>query len=130
MDDKKPDNVVDKPNLTPYPTNVGAPSFVPTNIQSWKGVRVKELNHNFEDRYRDIQNQFNELKEDIDINTILYTSKYSFEPKIGEIYYLYLNDNDESFLSLIGEGEWGRKWRPKTYLGRFTLSWKGQWSKV
>lgn len=130
MESKKVDNVVDKPNLTPYPTNVGAPQFVPTDIESWKGVRVRELNHNFEDRYREIQTQFNELKKDVDINTILYTSKYGFEPKIGETYYLYLNDNDESFLSLIGEGEWGRRWRPKTYLGSYSLDWKGKWTEV
>jgi hypothetical protein len=129
MEKKKPDNVVDEPNLTPYPTNVGAPAFIPTNIPIWKSVRVEELNTDFGDRYKKIQNDLEELKDDININTILYTSKYNFEPKVGEKYHLYLNDEDEPFLSLIGEDEWGRRWRPKKYLGTFVLDWKNKWSR-
>jgi hypothetical protein len=129
MKKDKPDNVVDEPNLMPYPTNVGAPSFVPNNIPVWKSVRAEELNKDFSDRFKRIQNQLDELNEDVEINTILYTSKYNFEPKVGEIYHLYLNQNDEPFLSLIAENEWGRK-RPKKYLGGFTLDWKNKWSKV
>lgn len=130
METKKPDNVVDEPNLMPYPTNVGAPAFVPTNIPIWKGVRAGELNTDFKNRYSNIQNQLDELNEDVEINTILYTSKYNFEPKVGEPYHLYLNDDDEPFLSLIDEDEWGKKWKPKKYLGTFILDWKNKWSRV
>lgn len=126
---KKPDNVVDEPNLIPYPTNIGAPAFVPNNIPNWKGVRVDELNTDFEDRWKRIQNELKELNKDIEINTILYNAKYEFEPKVGEIYHLYLNGNGEPFLSLIAEEEWGRK-KPQKYLGAFTLDWKGKWSKI
>jgi hypothetical protein len=126
---KKPDNVVDEPNLMPYPTNVGAPAFVPTNIPQWKSVRADELNTDFKDRFSTIQKELEELNEDIQINTILYTSKYNFEPKVGEQYHLYLNEDDEPFLSLIGNDEWGRK-RPKKYLGTFVLDWKNKWSRV
>jgi hypothetical protein len=130
MKQKTPDNVVDEPNLMPYPTNVGAPTFVPTNIPIWKGVRASELNTDFKNRYSNIQNELDKLNEDVEINTILYTSNYNFEPKIGEPYHLYLNDDDEPFLSLINEDEWGRKWKPKKYLGTFILDWKNKWSRV
>jgi hypothetical protein len=128
MEKKKPDNVVDEPNLTPYPTNVGAPAFIPTNIPIWKSVRVGELNTDFKDRWGEIQKNLEELNTDIQINTILYSARYGFEPKVGEIYHLYLNSEDEPFLSLIGFDEWGRK-MPKDYLGSFKLDWKGKWSK-
>lgn len=126
---KKPDNVVDTPNLIPYPTNVGAPAFVPTDIPAWKSVRADELNTDFKDRFTIIQTELEKLNEDIQINTILYTSKYQFEPKVGEPYHLYLNNEGEAFLSLIGNDEWGRK-RPTKYLGTFVLDWKNLWSKL
>lgn len=129
MSSKKPDNVVDEPNLMPYPTNIGAPSFVPNNIPSWKGVRVDELNTDFEDRWNRIQNELRELNEDIEINTILYSAKYEFEPKVGETYHLYLNGSGEPFLSLISEEEWGRR-KPKNYLGAFMLDWRHKWKKI
>lgn len=130
MEKKKPDNVVDNPSLTLYPTNVGGPKFIPTNIPAWKGVRVKELNEEFDDRYKKIYKELEVLKTDIDINTILYTTKYNFEPKVGNVYHLYLNTDGEGFLSLIGNDEWGRRWKPETYLGAFVLDWKNKWSKV
>jgi hypothetical protein len=92
-------------------------------------VRADELNTDFKDRFTIIQNELEKLNEDIQINTILYTSKYQFEPKVGEPYHLYLNNEGEAFLSLIGNDEWGRK-RPTKYLGTFVLDWKSKWSKV
>jgi hypothetical protein len=129
MENKKPDNVVDTPNLMPYPTNVSAPVFVPTNIPAWKSIRVGELNTDFKDRYDGIRSELDKLNEDVEINTILYTSKYNFEPKVGEPYHLYLNSEGEPFLSLIDNDEWGVKRRPTKYLGTFVLDWKNKWNR-
>lgn len=43
MESKKVDNVVDKPNLTPYPTNVGAPHIQAYQLAFNELVKLNEI---------------------------------------------------------------------------------------
>jgi hypothetical protein len=125
---KKPDNVVDNPSLMPYPTNLGAPSFIPNDITTWKNIRIFDLNKSLSNRYEDLKYKIEEFQNDIEINKLLYSSNFNFEPIIGKEYHLYLNNNNEYFLSLIANDEWGRK-KPE-YIGSYKLDWQNKWNKI
>jgi hypothetical protein len=55
---------------------------------------------------------------------IIYNSKFSFEPVIGEIYHLYVGKEGNHFLSLIPPYEWN-----KEHLGTFKLNSDKKWVK-
>jgi len=65
------------------------------------------------------------LLDDFKWNEIIYNSKFSFEPVIGEKYFLYLNDNETYFLSLINPNSWN-----KTFVGEFMLNSENKWIKI
>ena len=48
----------------------------------------------------------------------------SFEPVIGENYYLYTDKSNQYFLSLINPESWN-----KECIGEFTLNSEGKWLK-
>jgi hypothetical protein len=132
---KKPDNVVwdeEKEkyyaHLLPYPSNVGAPVFFKddTSIFEFKGRN--DLKKVFEDRYKDIYDQYNSLVEDVKLNNLVYSSKYNFIPVVGHVYYLYINRNEEYILSLISPDEWNNN--KLNFLHKVKLNNKSQWELI
>ena len=108
----------------PYTTNVGTPSIQKEDIEVWKQRSVIKVNHQFETRFEELKDQYRQLIEEIDWNDLVYNSKYSFEPIIGETYYLYCNIKEEVFLSLISPNEWN-----KQCIGSFKLGSDHKWIK-
>lgn len=105
---KKPDNVVFDietqkydASLKPYATNVGAPVIKTTDTVAWKNRSINKLNHKVQTRYLEIKAQYEQLMQEFEYNHLIYTSKFTFEPIIGEVYHLYKRDNNETFLSII-----------------------------
>ncbi len=105
---KKPDNVVFDLEtqrydaaLKPYATNVGAPVITVTDTIAWKNRSINKLNHKVQTRYQEIKEQYERLMHEFEYNNLIYNAKFSFEPVIGDTYYLYKRDNEETFLSLI-----------------------------
>ena len=76
----------------------------------------------------EIKNEYIKLMEDISINEKIYKAKYSFQPIIGQDYFLYLNELGEEFLSIIAPQEWGRK--KFEHLGTFQLQTDGRWVEI
>jgi hypothetical protein len=56
---------------------------------------------------------------------MIYNSKFSFEPVIGEIYHLYVGNEGSHFLSLIPPNEWN-----KEHIGTFQLNSDKKWVKI
>jgi len=56
---------------------------------------------------------------------LVYNSKCSFEPNVGEIYHLYNNRNEESFLSIICPEQCSFN-----HLGSFRLNTDKMWEKI
>lgn len=123
MSKKKPDQVVDNPGVMPYTTNVGAPAIQKDNIDLWKQQSISKVNHQFKTRYEELKQQYQQLVDEYNWNELVYNSKYSFEPIIGEIYYLYCI-NENNFLSLISPHEWD-----KPFIGAFALDSNHKWIK-
>ena len=123
MKKKKPDQVVDNPGIMPYTTNVGAPAIRKDDVDLWKQSSVAKVNHQFKTRFEELKKQYEQLVDEFEWNELVYNSKYSFEPIIGETYHLYYKE-DEPFLSLIAPNEWN-----KPYIGSFTLDSNNKWIK-
>lgn len=121
---KKPDQVVDNPGIMPYTTNVGAPAIQKEDVELWKQQSVGKVNHQFKTRFEELKKQYQQLVDEYNWNDLVYNSKYSFEPIIGEVYYLYYNAKEELFLSLISPSEWD-----KQCIGSFKLGSDHKWMK-
>jgi hypothetical protein len=128
MSDKKPDNIVYSEiegynaNILPYATNVGAPAIRIDDLVSWKSRGITNVNKEFQSKFNELQLQYQQLVEEFEWNELVYSSKFSFEPVVGEIYHLYRNTNGENFLSLISPQEWN-----KEHIGTFKLNSDKKW---
>lgn len=122
---KKPDNVADTPSLLPYASNVGAPVIRPDNIDNWKLKGVNKVNKHLETKFNELKEEYLKLVEEYKWNELVYQSKFSFEPIIGQTYYLYIGDDRNLFLSLILPDEWN-----KEYIGSFKLDSQQKWIKI
>lgn len=122
---KKPDNVSDTPSLLPYGSNVGAPAITINDIQHWKEPRISSVNQQFEDKFSELKKEYEKLIEEYKWNELVYKAKFSFEPVIGKIYYLYSDKNEKLFLSLISPYEWKQK-----YIGTFKFNYNNKWTKI
>ena len=107
-EEKKPDAVVFNKdsqtynaNLLPYATSVGAPQITPPDVSSWKNTQVQAANHEFKAQFNALREQYEHMMESYAFNKRVYHSKFSFEPIIGETYYLYKDKDENDFLSLI-----------------------------
>ena len=128
MEDKKPDNVVYSENegynasLLSYSTNVGAPVIRVDDVVSWKSRGISTVNKEFENKFNELKMQYENLMQEFEWNELVYNAKFSFEPVIGEIYYLYANNDGTNSLSLIAPNEWN-----KEHLGTFKLNSDKKW---
>jgi len=128
MESKKPDNVVFSEeegynaSLMSYSTSVGAPVIKMDDVVSWKSRGISNVNKEFENKFNELKIQYEKLMQEFEWNELVYNSKFSFEPVIGEIYHLYINEDGTNTLSLIGPNEWN-----KEHLGTFKLNSEKKW---
>jgi hypothetical protein len=125
---KKPDNIVYSEsegynaNLLPYGTTVGAPVIKLDDVVTWKVKGIHTVNKEFESKFNELKNEYNQLVEEFKWNERVYHAKFSFEPVVGDIYYMYQGSDDKEFLSLIAPTEWNQE-----YIGTFKLNSERKW---
>lgn len=128
MESKKPDNVVFSEeegynaSLLSYSTSVGAPVIKMDDVVSWKSRGINNVNKEFESKFNELKIQYEKLMQEFEWNELVYNSKFSFEPVIGEIYHLYANSDGTNSLSLIAPNEWN-----KEHIGTFKLNSERKW---
>ena len=127
MSKKLPDNIVfngDKfdANTKNYPTTISAPSFAPINVDRSDSIKADKY---FSSRLNELKSEYENLVDEYKWSDIIYNSLYNFQPILGEPYYLYLNDDDKHFLSIIEPNEWGQ-----IFVGTFKLLNNGKWEKI
>lgn len=128
MESKKPDNVVYSvdsgfnANVLPYATSVGAPVIRVDDVVSWKSRGIDNVNKELGNKFNELKLQYQLLMQEYEWNELVYSSKFSFEPVIGEIYHLYRDTEGVNFLSLIGPNEWN-----KEHIGTFKLNSDKKW---
>jgi Protein of unknown function (DUF2452) len=128
MEKEKPDNIVFSDekgynaSLLPYSTSVGAPVIKMDDVVSWKSRGISNVNKEFENKFNELKIQYQNLMIEYEWNELVYSSKFSFEPVIGEIYHLYRGVDGINFLSLISPQEWN-----KEHIGTFKLNSEKKW---
>lgn len=132
MSKKKPDQVAwdeEKQKyvaaILPYATSVSSPAITPDNIDDWKLRGVGKVNKQIETKFYELRDEYNRLIDELNWNELVYTSKFAFEPVIGETYHLFVGKDEKPFLSLIGPSEWNRP-----HLGSFRLNSEQKWIKL
>jgi hypothetical protein len=128
MEKDKPDNIVYSDekgyhaSILPYATNVGAPFIKIDELVSCKSRGISNVNKEFENKFNELKMQYQNLIEEFEWNELVYSSRFSFEPVIGEVYHLYRGDDGINFLSLISPNEWN-----KEHIGTFKLNSDKKW---
>lgn len=130
--EKKPDAVVFDSEtqryhgkLTPFATGVGAPKITPPDVSTWKNTHIVSANNQFKAKYESLQREYEQLMADFELNNLVYSAKFNFEPIIGKTYYLYRGNHEQSFLSLIPPEEC-----TFDYLGTFRLAADKTWERL
>jgi hypothetical protein len=131
-EDKKPDNVVFNPEtkkydaaLKPYATSVGAPVITVTDTVAWKNRSINKINHKVEAKYLELKGGYDKMMQEFEYNKLIFNSKFTFEPIIGQVYHLYKRENGESFLSIIAPEQCNFN-----ALGSFYLNVDQTWEKI
>lgn len=126
MEEKLPDSFVPNRSLKEYPTEIGSQKFSPDNIDLFKFEKTSKIKKYYTQKFEELSKQYESLLNDIQVNELLYSAKYNFEPVVGECYYLYHKD-DHKFLSLIEPQEWNNKY---SFIGEFQYQTDGRWIKI
>jgi len=119
------DKVNLQPMVIPYPTHVGAPKIEPQDLTSFKKHGLNKVDRVVKRRFDELVKEAEILQKTMELQEVVYSSNYRFEPKIGEIYHLYENIDGSKTLSLIGPTEWNKK-----YLFSVVLNSDMTWEKI
>ncbi len=129
MKKKYPDNIVYNEELGEfdaklkrYPTTVGSQKFEPIKVDKSDSLKANKY---FQSRLDELKDEYKRLVEEYNWTKLIYQSTYSFQPILGESYYLYEKKDKTLFLSLIKPTEWDRP-----YVGTFKLLNNGKWEKI
>lgn len=132
MSKKKPDLVVFNEeteqydaSIRPYGTNSSAPAIKPLNTNSWRNDGIHRVNKQLKSKFEELKSEYENLIKQFEYNDLIYNAKYSFEPIIGEEYFLYKNKKKEPFLSLIPPTECNFN-----FVGSFRLNTLKMWEKI
>ena len=108
----------------PYAVSTLSPRIIPNDLTSFKSVGVSQTEKLTQEKLIELKNQYDKVVEEFNWNKMVYESEFSFEPIVGETYYLY-EIRGKNVLSMIKPDEWGKK-----HLGSFKLSLDKLWNKV
>lgn len=129
---KKPDNVVYDEHtgkydasLKAYATNLGAPAISTVDTVAWKNRNLQVVNAHLKAKYEELKSVLDEFKQNFEDNEMVYSSKFSFEPIVGNTYHLYRNRFDKNFLSILSPKECNFE-----FIGSFTLNSDKMWVKI
>ena len=111
--------------LKPYATNVGAPVITTTDTNAWKNRSINKINHKVEAKYLELKAEYEKMMQEFEYNNLIFESKFTFEPIIGEVYHLYKRKNGDSFLSIIAPEQCRFN-----ALGSFYLNADHIWEKI
>ena len=128
---KKPDAVAwDEENqeyiskLLPYATSNSSPVIHVPNVDAFKQKGVEKVSKQFQAELEDLQNKIKSFVTLAADTQQVYSSKFKFEPIVGESYHLYVDDKGDNFLSLISPSDW-----KKEFLGTFRLNGEYKWER-
>ena len=124
-------------NVTPYPTDVGAPKFDLIPIEKQKDIMVNVARLHAQQEYQRImdlvavlQKQADQIKRRLEVTDAVHAAKYQFQIFHGKVYWL-LYDNKDSCtrLSMLGPDDWATA-PPVEYEYITRVKWLGDYSWI
>lgn len=110
-----PDKIAEKPSTLPYAHTVGGAVIKPTKQGVIRSRSLSAMEEQTDMQLSQIKEQIDllaqqakKIQERKDLAARIYAAKISFKPEINHIYHLYLNQDDEHVLSMIGPDEWAK----------------------
>ena len=108
------DKVAENPSLLSYPHHIGSISVRPEDVGKVKSRALAAMQEQTNKQLLQIQKQAEllaqqafEIKKRVEVSEKIYTAIMSFEPFVGNEYYLYEQDAVYK-LMMIAPHEWGR----------------------
>lgn len=101
-------------NVTPYPTDVGAPSFDLVPVSKQKDIMINHARMYAQQEYNRImelvsvlQKQAAGIKRRLDITDMVHSAEYHFQVVMGQCYWLVWNTRTEKTLLVsLGPNDW------------------------
>jgi len=110
-----PDKITENPSTLPYAHTVGGAVIKPTKQGVIRSRSLSAMEEQTDMQLSQIKEQIDllaqqakKIQERKDLAARIYAAKISFKPEINHIYHLYLNQDEEHVLSMIGPDEWAK----------------------
>lgn len=108
------DKVAEYPGLIAYPHHIGSIVVKPENVGKLKSRALSAMQEQTQIQLAQIKKQVEllmdqatQIQKRVEISENIYSATMSFEPFVGNVYYLYQR-NGAYVLMLIADDEWGR----------------------
>jgi predicted transcriptional regulator len=124
-------------SVLPYSNSVSGVAIRPTKqgVIKHKALMAMEEQTNMQlDQIKQqielLARQAQELKQRKELSLMIYESKLSFKPQIGQIYHLYEKNDGSHHLSLVAPQEWGKNGPFKAYVSSVKLLADHTWVEM
>jgi hypothetical protein len=110
-----------------YGSNISAPAIKLDDVKGWRAREASSANKYFNAKFEELKGEMEKLFTEYNWNDFIFKQvEYSFQPIVGEIYFVYSRENNTYFLSLI-EPDFFKK---NNFLSRTRLESNGKWVKI
>jgi len=122
------EKIAKNPGLMEYAHTVGGAVIRPEDMGKVKSRSLVAMHQQTDIQLAQLYQQMQLLAEQaklisqrVEISERIYSAQMSFEPIIGETYYLYEKADGGDTLSLIGPREWGRKKPFQSFIAKVNM---------
>jgi len=124
-------------NVTPYPTDVGAPAFDLVPVEKQKDIMLNVARLHAQQEYQRImdlvavlQKQADQIKRRLELTDAVHAAKYQFQVAHGNTYWLLYDTKDQcTRLSILGPNDWSSG-PPVQYEYLTRVKWMGDYSWI
>jgi len=124
-------------NVTPYPTDVGAPAFDLVPVEKQKDIMLNVARLHAQQEYQRImdlvavlQKQADQIKRRLELTDAVHAAKYQFQIAHGNTYWLLYDTKDQcTRLSILGPNDWSSG-PPVQYEYMTRMKWMGDYSWI
>ena len=113
-----PKKTVENPGLIAFPHTISGAVIRPEDEGKIKSKALTAMRQQTDRQMGQLYGQMQTLVDQAnalirrrEISERIYQAEMKFEPVVGNIYYLYENEDGSDFLSMIAPDEWGRSAR-------------------
>lgn len=112
-----------RPNLLPFGIVPQAPAIVVPDVALFRLDNARSVQSYFDTKFQELQKQYQDLLQEVKINDLIYSARYSFIPRMGATYYLYRVSEGDYMLSLIEPERWVRY----EFVGAYRMTSQNVW---